>query len=271
MSAGPVVVGIDDTPDSTAAAVVAATSAARRGAPLRLVRLLPGGDATPRTAALGRLDAVRTALAEVLPQDAVTAVVRAGPPELVLRHESRTAALLVVPAAERELAATLVHRAACPVLLARTQPDAGGVVVGVDGGPGTAALLRAGVEEARARATSLLVLHAWDRPCAEAVEAAVSAAERDLLAGYVEPLRAEHPALAIDLRVVHAPPVEVLLRAARTADVVVLGRRPAGRRGETVDAVATGAAGPVLVVPLPGAARRPAPRRAEPVRPGVTA
>ncbi|WP_448628137.1 universal stress protein [Geodermatophilus sp. URMC 64] len=264
----PVVVGVDDTPESLAAAAAAAELARARQLPLRLVRALPAGAETVRTAAAGRLDAVRRAVADVLPHDAVTAVVRAGPPDLVLLHESRTAALLVVgPSGGArsgldETAEALVRGAHCPVLLARVLPDEGGVVVGVDGGPGTAALLAAAADVAIRRGTALLVLHAWDRPCggSATVEAAVEQAERELLEGYVRPLREGAPSLPVDLRVVHAPPAEVLVQAAQTAAVVVVGRRP-GRRGGTVAAVADRAPGPVLVVPLTAAAAIPRPRR----------
>jgi nucleotide-binding universal stress UspA family protein len=238
-----------------------------------VVRALPGTDplgdpvadaagrAAYRAAVRGRLDAVARS---VRPDGAVTAVLREGPGDLVLRHESRSAALLVVGATGDAavpgpglgpVAAALARWSACPVLLVWTAPLAGTVVVGVDGGPGTAALLATAAAEAVLRGTSLLVVHAWDRAHdrSPAVESAIDAAERDLLESYVRPLSEGSPALRVDLRVVHARPDEVLLTASAAAVLVVLGRHAGRRSGRTTDVVAAGAVAPVLVVPLGGA------------------
>jgi hypothetical protein len=276
----PVVVGVDGSPASRAAATTAAQEAHRALRPLRLVRAVAATASGPDPSGAARraaeeLDALRAALRCEAPAIPVQTAVRAGPPGLVLLDESRTAALLVLGsgppgAAEPGAVAALVAaRASCPVLLDRPAPaGATGVVVGVDGGPGTGALLGAATTEACLRSTSLLVLHAWRRLReAEAdprYEDAVTDAERRLVEQYAERLRESHPGVPITVRVVHGDAAPALIAASAAAELVVLGR-PAARgaaRGDAVGpAVAAGAAAPVLVVPLLPTPQVPEPRR----------
>lgn len=272
-SAGPVVVGVDDSPAAQAAAATAAHVAGRRGLPLRLVRALPApgpvgraGVPAPRVDREGERDAARAALTATarslgLPDDAVTAVVREGSPELVLVHESRAATVLVVGAGSGRVAEALVRRSACPVLVDRPPAAQGTVVVGVTGATGTAALLAWTAAEAARRGAALLVLHAWSRPAL--APAAVDAAERALCRGYLEPLQAEFPGLQIDVRVEHGPPEDFLVEAAAEAELLVVGRRLQAERSPRAGRIAAAAATPVLVVPLESAAP---PARAELIR-----
>jgi nucleotide-binding universal stress UspA family protein len=265
--AGPVVAGFDDSPASFAAAAAAAELARLTGAPLRLVRAWPADAEPGRAAARQRLDRAATSVATSLPDGAVTAALRSGPPDLVLRDESRAARLLVIGAAGEvampgaglgPVAAALVRRSACPVLLHREAAGGQGVLAGADGGPGTARLLTAAAAGAALRGMPLLILHAWSgRSAAGADDAAVSAAEQRFLEGYVAPLRETWPEVAMEVRVVHDRPEAALLDAARTAALVVLGRRdaPARHDGATVATVAAAAPGSVLVVPLTGSDR----------------
>ncbi|MGY1633469.1 universal stress protein [Geodermatophilus sp. SYSU D01186] len=261
----PVVVWIDGSRASRPAATAAARQARRGLHPLRLVRVVPttssGQDArdTARRAA-DELDDAGAALRTEAPAAPVTTAVRAGPPDLVLLDESRSARLLVLPAAPQPdpVATSLIRRAHCPVLVDRpVPPGAAGVVVGVDGGPGTVALLRAATTEACLRGTALLVVHAWRRHregrADPRFEAAVTEAERALVEQYVTPVREGHPGVPVAVRVVHGEPRRALLAASTTAELVVLGRRAgrgALRADATAAAVAAGAAAPVLVVPL---------------------
>jgi hypothetical protein len=273
----PVVVGVDGSPASRAAATTAARQARRALRPLRLVRAVAATAWDPEPAGTVRraaeeLDALRDALRCEAPAIPVQTAVRAGPPGLVLLDESRTAALLVLGSGRAPepgpVAALVTARASCPVLLDRpAAPGASGVVVGVDGGPGTAALIGAATTEACLRSTSLLVVHAWRRPReAEAdprYEAAVTESERRLVEQYAEPARESHPGVPVTVRVVHGDLEPALLAASATAELVVLGR-PVARgaaRADAAGAVVGGAAAPVLVVPLLPAPRLPEPRR----------
>ncbi|MGY1641921.1 universal stress protein [Geodermatophilus sp. SYSU D00703] len=263
----PVVVGVDGSTAATAAARTAASEAARRLLPVRIVQAVPSRAAVPAGPGLER---ARAAAVEVLPAGSVTVVVRDGPADLVLADESRRAELVVVGGTAGRLppgTAALLRRAACPVLVDRTPPAAGaGVVVGVDAGPGTADLLDAAVMAATLRSTGLHVVHTWTRrrevPDAsrDPHEAAVGAAERHLVEQYLGPRREGHPGVPVTLDVRHGDPAEALLTVSRTADLLVVGRPPNSPAALTV-ALAGAAACPVLVVPVPRP-RVPSPRRA---------
>lgn len=262
----PVVVGVDGSAASLAAATAAAGLAGRRGLPLRLVRALPEPTVAPPGVPAPRADrdAVRAAARAELEQLAgalgpppagVEVAVRDGPVELVLQHESRTAAFLVIGAHDPEtagpVAESVVRRAACPVLVDRPVAARGTIAVGVTGGPGTAALLAATAAEATRRGAALLVLHGWSRPSAE--PELVDEAERALCRSYLEPLRAEFPDLRVDVRVERGAPEDYLARAAAGAELLVVGRRPHADRTGTAARVAATAPTPVLVVPLANA------------------
>jgi hypothetical protein len=154
--------------------------------------------------------------------------------------------------------------AVCPALLERPIPTgARGVVVGVDCGPGTDALLAAAMTEACLRSTSLLVVHAWGRRADgdrhAPSDGAVAESERRLVDQHVLPFR-QTPSR----RPRHRPRrprggAAVLLAASSTAELVVVGRCDIGRGvpHDTIGPVATRSAAPVLVVPVGAAVPEP--------------
>jgi len=279
----PVVAGIDGSPAALSVATAAARQARRALRPLRLVQASPGGTSrSPATGGRGwrgsadQLEAVCAAARSEAPAIPLRVVLREGPADVVLLDESRTAALLVlgsgVTAAHRELgpvAAAVVRAAVCPALLERPIPTgARGVVVGVDCGPGTVALLAAAMTEACLRSTSLLVVHAWGRRADgdrhAPYEGAVAVSERRLVEQHVLPFRQTHPGVPVTVRAVRGEAQRVLLAASCTAELVVVGRCDIGRGvpHDTIGPVATRSAAPVLVVPVGAAVPEPDRQRA---------
>lgn len=144
-------------------------------------------------------------------------------------------------------------------------------------------LLRVAFEEARSRATALVVLHAWwlasgfDVVVDHEMRADWEERSRAELEQVLEPLRTEFPDVELSVEVRHAPPVEAVLDAAEASDVVVLGRRhhllPLGSHlGPVVRTAIAHAASPVLIAPEQGVAteRAPEPSRGYLVGQGAT-
>ncbi|WP_432903621.1 universal stress protein [Micromonospora matsumotoense] len=143
------------------------------------------------------------------------------------------------------------------------RPEAGRVVVGVDGSPLSVRALRFADDEARRRHASLQVVHAWSPPYLgfaggpgglqqEAVdEIAVQAAETlqdSMRRGAVDPMRTD-----VEIRLVEGSPAPALLAAADDADLVVVGSRGyGGWKGLLMGSVSTqcvaGSPCPVAVI-----------------------
>ena len=122
-------------------------------------------------------------------------------------------------------------------------------------------LLRIAFEEARARSPELVVLHAWW--LASGFDVAVvdqtmrtewSERSRAELEPALAPLRSQFPDVKVSVEIRHAPPVEAILDAAQTSDLLVVGRRhhrlPLGSHvGPVVRAAIAHASAPVLITP----------------------
>jgi nucleotide-binding universal stress UspA family protein len=263
-----VVVGVDGSPDSHAAADYAATEASRRHLPLRLVH----GLQTPSAYSLGTLVAIdlSTVIADLramldaaaadlrirYPRLEVTTEVTAGDPAGVLVEESRAATLVVVGSRglggirgmlAGSVSAQVAAHAHAPVIVIRPpapdqpEPDRPsiGVVVGVDGSPGSTAALEFAFDEAEVHGSPLVAVYAWSTPPTadlgpitprhdDPVEAQRDADRglAELLAGWQE----KHPGVAIERRAVHSlNPLDTLLTEGRDAALIAVG--PRGRGG----------------------------------------
>jgi nucleotide-binding universal stress UspA family protein len=268
----PVVVGVDGSPASLAAAEHAAEQALRRSAPLRLVHgyLHPFGygvrlDADP--ADLPEADPYPGDLPEPSPQagqmlsNAAEALRKSWPdltiepvplpagPAAALIDESERAALVVVGSRGHggftglllgSVSAQVAGHARCPVLVMRRPAAAGGpVVVGVDGSPSCVPAVEFAAEEASARAASLVVIHAWWIDAAgslgstfEEADAAARAAATELVAAAAAGARQRHPGLAVEERLVHSLSPEHTLVQA-SQDAAVVVVGSRGRGGFT--------------------------------------
>lgn len=147
----------------------------------------------------------------------------------------------------------------------------GVVTVGVHDPDRSAEILRAAFELAADSGARLRVLRTWwlangydDVVVDDAMRSEFAAHATTLLEDAVAPLRAERPAVEVDLDVAHVPTVLGLLAASRTSDMLVIGRRhrglPVGSHlGPTARATIHESACPVVVVePAPLDAPTPA-------------
>ncbi|MCZ2812075.1 MULTISPECIES: universal stress protein [unclassified Modestobacter] len=284
----PVVGGVDGDPLARAAVRVGAREASARGVALELVLALPWSEAdvvpAPEgfdvllamriAAALALEDAASGARAEV-PGLQVRTRIEVGHPVDLLAAESTRAQLLCLGSTGRgrltdlilgSTAAALVHQSHCPVLLVpRTPPwstrSRTGVVAGLAGDELDPAVAAFAVSAAAARGCELVAVRAWSRSLPGAVrlslplvdaDAAQRRAEADLADSLVE-ATAAHLEVVVRQVAEHGPAAQLLLGAALSAELVVVGHphRRLGGLGSVAAAVVHRAGCPVAVVPSP--------------------
>ncbi|GAA3044099.1 universal stress protein [Actinokineospora globicatena] len=283
-----IVVAVDGSIPSLAAARWAAVEAGQRGLPLRLVHACVRAPTPyPRTrdeqvAVFHALsDHGRTWLREAqglvertCPGLDVRQDLRVGQAVAVVLAAARRAVLVVTGArglggfdglAVGSVASGLAHHAPCPVVIVRDDrfPVADEpVVVGVDGSAAGAAALAFAVGEAVLHGVDLEVVHTWSPvafPDMWAVQpldadlAALAAREEGLLRRLVEPHRAAHPGLTVRTVVVRDRPVRALLDRAAGARLLVVGGRgrhahPGVGLGSTSASLTHVSPGPLAVV-----------------------
>jgi nucleotide-binding universal stress UspA family protein len=262
----PVVVGVDGSEQSLAAADLAADEASRRRLPLEILHAfappLPPPTLPPTVAPMAGPDAglaqeqaAQRGHAEQLLHDAA-ARVRAAHPDLavvtrlrdgypagVLTDASRQAALAVVGhrgiggftgLLVGAVGVQLAQHAACPVIVARGEPAAGApVVVGVDGSEGARHAAEFAADAALAYETSLLILYAWTGEAgwqpAQAQAGEPPPAVPDVVTQAVVDVTDKFPQLTVHPEVrQHMPAHEALVAASKHARLVVVGSRGHG-------------------------------------------
>jgi nucleotide-binding universal stress UspA family protein len=281
----PVVVGIDGSEESRAAARFAAQDARGRGAPLVLVHALTwpferagAGAADGYAAAAEMLSRVADGLTDVLPADRLQVRVEEGDAVAALSADSATAELVAVGSrgagrlADLLLGSTASAVAACagcPVVVVPSETTVAvserrSVVVGVAGRGEDDEVLAFAVAEAAVRGTDLLAVHAWQDsvvdPGLRTVSpplvdwAGVARDEQRVLAEAVAGWREKEPDVDIREVVVRDRTAPALIGIAATAELLVVGRRPhprLPRLGSVAHAVLHRAPCPVAVVPIP--------------------
>jgi nucleotide-binding universal stress UspA family protein len=245
----PVAVGVDDTDSARLAVRLAATEAALRDRPLRVVhaniwpllRVAPGPPRNgPRDGGLRRraetvVEAALADVARVAPRLPVSGEVVDGSAALVLLRESRTAALLVVGhrglravsgVVIGSVAVQVSAQAHCPVLvtLGDAAQNAGPVVVGVDGTQLSERAIEFAFEEAALRRTELVAVHA-----ANGIAADRSA--EDMVGEWLATGRERFPQVPVTIQVAPGRAARVLLDQSARAQLVVTGTL--GRSGLT--------------------------------------
>lgn len=250
-----VVCGVDGSPPSVAAAHAAARAAGLAGTGLLLVRAfgwpaggVPGlpagaaGRAAAEHSAAAELSRIAAEVAAGAPGCRVTSSLVDGLPDAVLTMASVVAPLLVVGAHGHSwpggpmlgsVASGVARQAGCPVLVNRAvtrsgrvgdvgwdlppDPDAspGVVVVGIDGGPTTGALLEVAARVAEGSGRGLWALHG-SRDTDEA--------DRVRVTSVAARVRRAHPLLWMETVTASRGPAAMLVEASATAAVVVVGR-----------------------------------------------
>ncbi|WLQ44903.1 universal stress protein [Streptomyces laculatispora] len=263
----PVVVGVDGSEGSLRALDWAATEAARRGLPLRVIHaslwehyegLRPTFD-TERPAEqilaehvvasaqerAQRLHSEVSMVADVQPEDPVTALVQ----------ESHEATLVVLGSRGRgriagmllgSVSLALAGRSHCPVVVIptpppSTQPKPGRIVVGIGDAAGPSAAARFALEQAASRHGELIAVRAWRCPAHEAVDHPLlsgtpASAHRQEAEEHLENVLAvldrSGSDAVIERSVVQGPAHQTLIEAATGAELLVVGaRRDGGRHG----------------------------------------
>jgi nucleotide-binding universal stress UspA family protein len=262
----PVVVGIDGSAASLASIRTAATEAALRRRPLRLVHVDSwtahpgwvdvdpiGSLATEISTDPEQIVKEAVELAAGFARTPVTAEVVPGEPGAVLVRESRTAELLVICHRGAggflglrlgSVAVRVAAHARCPVLVTRGTPVRDGcVLVGIDGSSANRRAVGFAFDEAAQRGARLLALHSSPGPEADA----------DRLPALGE-LAGRYPQVHLERSVVRARPAGALVAASELAQLVVVGTHGHGGRptlpfGSVTHALLHHAACPVVAVP----------------------
>lgn len=270
----PVVVGVDGSEESLAAADWAAREAAARGAPLRLVHALewrtsnlqfsPGVSAQ-REWAQSRVEEARQELAEVRPGLEVRVEEADELPAKVLLDAAGEAQLLVLGSRGLggfegrllgSVSLAVIAHAAVPVALVRAQDreDGGPVVVGVGQDGSCEPLLDFAFAAAAAREAVLRVVHVRRHEAAIGDEGEEGEAGDGFLAGLPAPWRQRWPGVEVEEWSTVGPAAQRLVEAAGDAQLLVVGRhvhRPAlgAHIGPVTHAAVHHVRCPVAVVP----------------------
>ncbi|MER6109204.1 universal stress protein [Streptomyces hirsutus] len=285
----PLVVGVDGSDSSLEAVDWAADEAAHHGLPVRLVhgflweryeRRLPSistdspsGVIMAENIAASCAERVRLrhpelkVSSEVLPEDAVSVLLHAGPESFALvtgsRGRGEVAGMLL-----GSVSLAVAARAVCPVVVVRggkrnRQGSLGRVVVGVGDSTVSPAAVGFAFQEAEKRGCELHAVRAWRRPAHEqgdhppvGDDTAGVHEERasTLLTDALRTPVREHPQVDVHRQVVEGPAHPVLLDASADADLIVVGElRRHGHFGLQLGRVAHAllhhAECPVAVVP----------------------
>ncbi|GAA2783883.1 universal stress protein [Kitasatospora paracochleata] len=278
-----VVVGVDGSAASEAAAGWAAEQAHRTGRSLRMIHAgvpeaRPAEQPAERAESLPEpLRALRDRLAAALPESAVSCEQVPGDPAYALVAAGERAGLLVL--GSRGLggfAGLLVGsvglraaaHAACPVVLVRADGEGGEdgeVVVGVEGGRPCDEALAFAFEQAAGRGVRLRALQSSPPPAGpydteapldqREIRDSLAASELVRLQDALGRWRDKFPAVPVEAEVTAAPAARALTEASRSASLVVVGRRLRHTRvaapmlGPVTHAVLHHAHSPVAVVP----------------------
>ncbi|MEU4008346.1 universal stress protein [Streptomyces pseudogriseolus] len=245
-----VIVGVDGSPSSLAAADVAAEEARLRGARLRIVHAFARpADLDPMIH--GVLAETEQRIHERVPGLDVTRTVVSGDALTVLRTESRHAVLTVLGRRGRGLFGDLLLGSTSmqlathghgPLMVVRGRPDPHGpVLLAADGSPAGNAAASFAFREAELRGAPLTAMHVWNTwgestpyedpgdPLSVVVDLdQLEQRHRQLLVDVIQPWASAHQGVTVQQRVERGRVRQTLLKATREAQLVVAGARGHG-------------------------------------------
>jgi len=265
----PIVVGIDGSDTALAALDFALTEGSNRGLPVHVVHawsvpippvplggasVNPSNDEALRDVAQQLLDEALAHATKFAPDVEVSGELRTSAPATALLTASHDAHMAVVGSRGHSavgevllgsVSLQVAMHARCPVVVVHATPagsapgpEAGRVVVGVDGSPLSAAALREAFREASLRRTGLTVVHAWtglagfDVPGGEVHWEQLARDSEDeelrMMAEQLAGLREEFPDVAVQQRLIQGRPAHEIADASRGAELVVVGSRGRG-------------------------------------------
>ncbi|WP_431991594.1 universal stress protein [Streptomyces albogriseolus] len=245
-----VIVGVDGSSSSLAAADVAAEEARLRGARLRVVHAFARpADLDPMIH--GVLAKTEQRIHERVPGLEITRTVVSGDALTVLGTESRHAVLTVLGRRGRSLfgdlllgstAMQLAAHGHGPLMVMRGRPDPQGpVLLAADGSPAGNAAASFAFTEAELRGAPLTAMHVWNTwseptpyeapgdPLSVVVDLdQLELRHRRLLEDVMRPWMAAHPEVVVQPRLERGRVRQTLLEATREAQLVVAGARGHG-------------------------------------------
>lgn len=266
-----VAVGVDGSPQATAAARFAADFAARNAWDLWLISAYQV-PAVPAAAYVAFLHTSRTAAAAALqatldhvrvaPHVHLRTLLQQGPVNAVLTEVCSEAQLLVLGqhhlalidrAREGNHTAAIVARATCPVTVVPASWDPHHtalrpIIVALDGVSDAHAALTLAFDDASARLASVVVMHVTTTPFDEIADSDIIADLAEIVAG----AKQDYPDVSVRIRLVDGEVAQAIVDQSEAASVVVLGRPHHHRLGSWHWSVARGVldvvACPVTVV-----------------------
>lgn len=237
----PIVVGIDDQPDSETVLSWAITEASRRRVPLLV---LHAGEVPPvRTGRGGPLLAQRQTAGVALVDKAVAVVQAAdkdlhvssvivpGDPADALISWSDDALMLVLGRRKGSPGVCTVRgvvaaQARCPVVVVRPRTSAAlPVVVGVDGSPGTSAAIEFAFDHAARHRTWVRAVHTWYRSLLPHDITDERAAHHKIVTDAVDAAQRRHPTVPVRTHRPIGRAQDVLCEQSAGAQLVVVGTR----------------------------------------------
>lgn len=293
-----VIVGVDGSEPAMTAARWALDVATRRHLPLEVIHswsvpLPPVGlgptpvglnDDSLRGAAQRVLDDAVATLQPIAPNTSVIGTLYPGTPTSALLDASERAQMIVVGSSGLDrvtefilgsVTQQVVAHASCPVAVVPSRsdpepgPEAGRVVVGIDGSELSVDATRVAFDEASLRRVGLTLLHVWNAPGYDTAGVVLPdtftledahSDELRAMAETVAGLAEKYPDVQVEQHLRQGRPAKALADASRGAELVVVGSRGHGGfaslvLGSTSRTLLHQAQCPVLVV-KPGARQR---------------